>query len=282
MTTMMNLPNANPQPLFFVKLVVLLCFIFLPIPKPAFYIQGPIAIIISTTLYCCNSQRKSSQIITAVVVQTVLFMILGALFNKFSDHNSYTMALIAAVSIPNLIEPSQREDTHDLYDNEVDVGWLPLAFSFLLTYLTPGFSSSVITKSVFLPGISQTVAGAILEAAIEGWALHITLKTEITTKSVLGDLLSLPELEWSTFTPHTSLKLVMLCLPLVAAIIVVCTPSMKVQPSIMLPIAILMLQATLTAGLLWSVVFILCGCINYNLWNFRDRSHTGLMFMTQI
>lgn len=281
MTTMINLSaGGSPLPLFTLKVAALIIFSLLPIPKPAFYLQGILAIIIAVTIYCRNSPYKTSDLLIGVTIQTVIFITLGLLFNRFSDHSSYSMALIAAVAIPNLLNPSTPG--RQGYENEVDVSLFSIACTFFLTYITPGYSSSVITKSVYLQGKSQMVAGAILESAIEGWALHIALTNQITTKAVLGDLLSLPELEWSTFTPFTSLKLVMLCLPIIAAVIVVCTPMLNVSVPILVPCAILMLQATMTCGLLWSAAFILCGCINHNLSGFNDKSYTGLSFMTQL
>lgn len=278
MTTVISMSaGSKPLPLFILKALTLTVFVLLPIPKPTFYIQGLIAIVIAITLYCCSTEGNP---LPAIIFQTILFSILGALFNRWSTHSSYTMALIAAVAIPNLIEGN--EPSKSIYQNDCNVSIVRLVTAFTLTLFTPGLSSNAITKSLFLPGLSQSIAGSTIEAAIEGWALHIALNNQITTKAVLGDLLSLPELEWSTFTPYNSLKLVMLCLPLIAAAIVVCTPMLNLHLPVMTPIAILSIQATLTCGFAWTILYILCGCIVSWSPKLKDNSHVGLLFMTQM
>lgn len=282
MTTMINSnAGANPYPLLLIKVIVLVIFTLLPIPKPPFYLQGILAITLAVTFYCMNSHAPAGDIITCVIAQTFIFLTLGILFNRFSNHASYSMALIAAIAIPNLLNPGKGPGGYSPYQSQANIGLISLTVSFFLTFITPGYSANSITKSMFLPGVSQSLAGTILDSAIEGWALHIALSNQITTKAVLGDLLSLPELEWSTFTPYNSVKLVMLCLPVVAALIVVCTPMLKVNVPIIVPCSILMLQATISCGLLWSALFILCGCINHS-WSGSDKGHTNLSFMTQI
>jgi hypothetical protein len=308
MTSMINIiqPTAGElskakHPSLILKIITLVIFTLLPIPKPPFYIQGILAITIAVTFYCMNSHREAGDVITCVIAQTFILITLGVLFNRFSNHASYSMALIAAVAIPNLLKPGSGPGGYSPYQNDANIGLISLAVSFFLTFITPGYSANSITKSVsffltfitpgysansitksmFMPGVSQLVAGTILDSAIEGWALHIALNNQTTTKAVLGDLLSLPELEWSTFTPYNSVKLVMLCLPIIAALIVVSTPMLNVSVPIIVPCSILMLQATISCGLLWSALFILCGCINHSL-SGSDKGHTSLAFMTQI
>lgn len=279
MTTMFNInKDGQAYPLLILKIITLMVFALAPIPKPSFYIQGLTAIVFATVMYCMASDTKASHNIIAIAIQTTMFMIAGALFNRYSIHSSYSMALIAAVAIPNLLKKKERE-TYNPYARDVVVPFPKLAMCFLFTYLTPGLSSNVITKSNFLPGVSQSIAGTILEAAIEGWVLHIALNTQITTKSVLGDLLSLPELEWASFTPYNSVKLVMLCLPLIATIIVIATPKLKLELPILLPCVILAIQAVINCGLIWSIVFITLGYVN-SLISKDDSS--GLIFMTQL
>jgi hypothetical protein len=288
MTSMINIiqPTAGElskakHPSLILKIITLVIFTLLPIPKPPFYIQGILAITIAVTFYCMNSHREAGDVITCVIAQTFILITLGVLFNRFSNHASYSMALIAAVAIPNLLKPGSGPGGYSPYQNDANIGLISLAVSFFLTFITPGYSANSITKSMFMPGVSQLVAGTILDSAIEGWALHIALNNQTTTKAVLGDLLSLPELEWSTFTPYNSVKLVMLCLPIIAALIVVSTPMLNVSVPIIVPCSILMLQATISCGLLWSALFILCGCINHSL-SGSDKGHTSLAFMTQI
>lgn len=276
MTTMLNMSaGANPLPLLLVKVITLLAFMILPIPKPAFYIQGLFAIIIAAALY-----RAATGILMPIIYQTIVFMTLGWWFNQYADYQSYSMALIAAVAIPNLLHPDKPRPT--VYDKDVDVGFTRMALSFFLTYMTPGFSSNVIIRSLFLPGLSQIISAAALEAAIEGWALHIFLNNQITTKTVLGDLLSLPELEWSTFTPYNSLKLVMLCLPIIASLIALLTPALNVALPVVVPCVILAIQSVMTCGLGWSVAFIGAGYALHTISRWSDKSYTGLIFMTQI
>ena len=282
MTSMINIGKSNnPYPSLILKVITLVIFTLLPIPKPPFYIQGILAITIAVTFYCMNSHREAGSIITCVIAQTFIFITLGVLFNRFSNHASYSMALIAAVAIPNLLKPGSGPGGYSPYQNDANIGLISLAVSFFLTFITPGYSANSITKSMFLPGVSQLVAGTILDSAIEGWALHIALSNQITTKAVLGHLLSLPELEWSTFTPYNSVKLVMLCLPIIAALIVVSTPVLNVSVPIIVPCIILAIQSTVSCGLLWSALFILCGYINHSL-SGNDKGHTSLAFMTQI
>lgn len=276
MTTMFGISDgANPWPLYILKFIVLIIFMLLPIPKPPFYIQGLPAILIAGTLYYMGSRRP---VVIALIVQTIVFFSLGAVFNAYADHNSYSMALIAAVVIPNLL--TKPYASHSNHEREVNVNFTALGTGFILTYLTPGFSSSVITRSLFMEGVSQSIAGAVLEAAIEGWALHIMLMNQITTKTVLGDLLSLPELEWSSFTPYNSLKLVILCLPLIAAVITLVTPAYNRPLPVIIPCILLSIQATLTSGFIWSAAFIISGYVISR--NKRDKTYTGLIFMTQV
>lgn len=276
MTTMLNISaGANPYPVLLLKLSALLIFMLLPIPKPPFYIQGLVGIIIAAGLY-----YATTGILMPIIYQTIIFMTLGGMFNQFSDYQSYSMALIAAVVIPSLLHPDPPKST--IYDKDVDVSYERLAISFFLAYMTPGFSSNVIIKSLYLPGVSQILAAAILEAAIEGWALHIFISNQITSKTVLGDLLSLPELEWSSFTPYNSLKLVILCLPIIAALITLVTPALNVALPTLVPCVVLAMQSVMTCGLIWSIIFIGAGYWLHSRSGWNDRSYTGLLFMTQI
>ena len=277
MTTVQGI-NAGykPLPLFILKAITLLIFTILPIPKPTFYIQGLIAIVIAVTLYCCSTDDNP---LGSIIFQSIVFITLEALFNRFSEHSSYTMALIAAVVIPSLLFPTR---TKSIYDNDAVINPIRLATALTLTLFTPGLSSNAITKSLFLPGLSQSIAGSTLDAAIEGWALHIALNNQITTKAVLGDLISLPELEWSSFTPYTSLKLVLLCLPLIAALLVLLTPMPALKLPALYPVAILTLQATLTCGLAWTIIYVGAGLTTYLLSDSEDKSYTGLLFLTQM
>jgi hypothetical protein len=283
MTTMFNInAGAEPLGLMITKLITLMIFALLPIPKPAFYVQGLLAILVAVTLFCMNSALPAKYMLSVMFIQWIIFLCLGGLFNYFSNYESYSMALIAAVAIPNLINPSQNVGHYSPYEDGANVGPLSLAGSFLLTYLTPGYSSNVITKSIFLPGLSQSIAGTLLDSAVEGWAIHIALTNQITTKAVLGDLLSLPQLEWSTFTPYNSLKLVMISLPILAAIVVMFTPALNVDLPVFIPCLLIALQSTLTCGFFWTILFIAAGVANHYLSGFPDKSYTGFIFMSQV
>lgn len=268
------------------KAVIICLFIFLPIPKPPFYLVSiPALILTSTLLYTNNQEHDYLTWITPVILQTIVFALIGGLLDRYSTSSAPTMALIAAIAIPNLLF---EHDTHTYYSNsradpnELNLNPIPLAFALFISWITPGFSSSIVSKSLFQRGNSASAAATLIEATIEGWTLHIALLGDITTKSPLGDLLSLPTLEWDTFTPTNFTRLIIFIIPVIAAIITGLIPSTNLLLPKAVSAIVIITQAIIFSGSLAAIVYISLGIFFSRYMYSKDESNRlNLLFVSQ-
>lgn len=254
--------DVNMLPLIAIKLCVLLLFLALPIGKPPLYLSGWLGlIIIGCVLYMNRSSYSSAKsFILSTIVMLIGFCAVFGLFNRFGSGNS-SMTLIAAVAVPNLLFPSKEEE----YFHGNEGGFPTILWSLTLFYvwITPGFSMAA-ASPLFPLGFGRIVCTAMLEAALEGWVVHLVLTEQLSTKTPLGDLLSSSALELTTFTlsPHSKLLIVSAvligCLSVVAAILM---PSIGNSPSPMLSAIVLVTQSVIASNLLWTIAFICVGLI---------------------
>ena len=287
MTTNINVEGFKASySIVIIKAVTILLFIFLPIPKPpAYLISIPALIFTSTLLFLNNQEEDYLDWIKPVILQTIVFALIGVLLDYYSTSTTPTMALIAAIAIPNLLfERNMRTYYANSYGNpnELNLNPIPLAFAFFISWITPGFSSSIVSKSLFRRGISTSAAALLIEAALEGWTAHIALLGDITTKSPLGDLLSLPTLEWDTFTPTNSTRLIIFIIPVIAAIITGLIPT----TGLLLPKAtaaiIITAQAIIFSGSLATVIYIGLGLLfSHYMYKNDESNRLNLLFISQ-
>jgi len=268
------------------KAIIVLLFIFLPIPKPPIYLVSiPALVLTSTLLYTNNHEQDYLSWITPVILQTIIFALIGGLLHHYSTTSSPTMALIAGIALPNLLF---QHDMNTYYanscadPNEININPIPWAFAFFISWITPGFSSSIVSKSLFQRGNSVTLAAVLIEAALEGWTAHIALTGSITTKSPLGDLLALPTLEWDTFTATNPTRLIIFLVPVIAAMLTGLIPS----TGLLLPKAtsaiIITAQAIIFSGSLAAIIYIGLGILFSRVMYRNDESNRlNLLFISQ-
>lgn len=268
------------------KAAIIMLFILLPIPKPPFYLVSiPAIILTSTLLYTNNHEDDYLSWIIPVILQTILFAFIGGLLERYSTSTTPTMALIAAIALPNLLF---EHDMNTYYansyadPNELNLHPIPWIFAFFISWITPGFSSSIVSKSIFQRGHSVTFAALLIEAALEGWTVHIALLGDITTKSPLGDLLALPSLEWNTFTPTNSTRLILFIIPVIAAIITGLIPTLNLLLPKTTSAIIITAQAIIFSGSLATIVYISLGIIFSRCMYSKDESNRlNLLFISQ-
>lgn len=261
LTNMAMLPEiaANGKLNFCIKAGTLILFCFIPIPKPDFYITGIAALLVIGGILFANQEVKYSlgTFSVGLIIQILLFTGVTFLFNRFGATTNPSLAIVSAIAIPSLTSKSYAPPSIDSHNLHLDP--LSLITALTLTYLTPGLSTSALSTSLFPRGISQAAAAAFLEAAVEGWVINLICHNQLSGKSTLGDLLNLDTFQWGTFSVSTSTGLLILAAIPIAITLCLITPSPTFKPSPYIAAAILTTQAVVTAGPIFTTLFLAAG-----------------------
>lgn len=197
---------------FALKGMALLIAALLPIPKPPAQITGLAAITFISVLQALN--KTDNEDASADLIMTALqTTILGACLifvNRYSHAVIISPALIAAIVVPNLLTGGANKvsykDKLDYRLKRQNIGILTMFWALILTWLVPGFSSSSVSNSLFRP--SHTIpAAALIEGATEGYVVSLLLRSDISGKTPLGDVLSTFSIQYGEFLAPGSLKL---------------------------------------------------------------------------
>lgn len=256
--------QANPLACFALKAGAVLLFAILPIPKPGAYITGWVGFALIAGLVYANSSRPAlSRSLVVISSQTAILALAGALTYFYSDAVNPIFGIIAAVAIPKFLFPykgRRREYVSSYGINTVGVTQLQIMFSLLAVWLTPGFSTSAVATSFFYPGVNRQLAIVGLEGATEGYVLNLILRSQQSSKTPLGILLSLPYTNWGSFTVSQGLHFTILAAVLLSIVFAAVSPLTPMTSTPATSAAIVMCQAVVALGT-WAWVYLIAGCL---------------------
>jgi hypothetical protein len=162
------------------RILIVLVFVLLPIPKPAAYISGLNAVVLVSVLVISivpNRELLRGGIV--VLVQTVLLLICLKLVNSSMP----VPAMIGGMAIAN-------NGIDESNDEVRPPGLIRLMFMLAIAWLTPGLTLGLIGSAILPSSRLKSVWILLASSAIEGWTLHVCLAGYNSSKSMLGDLLS--------------------------------------------------------------------------------------------
>lgn len=181
------------------RVVTLIAFFWLPIPKPPGYLTGIWALLIVGSLIYLNKDIWERGTYLGFLLLTTISVGIAAitiwLLKIFWLVNTPIIPLLAGLAIPNLINP-HLVTTHlqgkSLAERGITAppGVTQVLYTFLLTWITPGLSLSAATNALIAPGVYRVLIGNLVSVAIEGWNLGLLLRGGgSATKTPLADLL---------------------------------------------------------------------------------------------
>lgn len=181
------------------KLSLFVGFFFLPIPKPPGYFSGFIAFAL---IFCCFS-LYSSESETLKPLQGNNFSLYFISFSVasfviwatscFFPAINIVVPLLAGIVLFRSFSPSHSSPPPNSLDSVTEFpGIGPLLWSFFFTWITPGLSCSSVTSLCVNPGPWRSIFASSVSLCLEAWNLSLLFRGELSSKSPLADVLTLP------------------------------------------------------------------------------------------
>ena len=235
------------------KVALLVVFLFVPLPEPPTHIVGTGAMIMIGILVFIGSAQRGggslSKYLLVIGIQAVLIGTVSMAVDYWSDDLGGSLALMCCVSLPNfLFPPKERVREGEEEAHELTFGIVPIIFSCIFSFYTPGLSSSAIAGAFFPPDQHRVVAMAGLEGAMEGYVIHQLLQSKLVHKSPLGDLFGTDYVQWGLFMPSQQLIYLVLGAVLLSIVCVTLIPCPSVTHSGTLSVVILLSQSLVMTG----------------------------------
>lgn len=251
------------------RVITLITFFWLPIPKPPGYLTGVVALLIVGTLIYLNKDIKEKESYLGFILLTAVSVGIAALviwiLKMFWLINTPIIPLLTGLAIPNLVNLNPQKPKKSLAERGITgiPGVSLVLFTFGLAWVTPGLSLSAATSALISPGVYRVLIANLVSVALEGWNLGLIIRGGgSASKTPLANLL----LTTSKLTQSPALDgqglgyaalIAVFVLAVVPAIIVYWL-STKHTTSSEQAIFILVLQAFASSGLI-SIVIIPLG-----------------------
>ncbi|MBC1218084.1 hypothetical protein GNE08_28260 (plasmid) [Trichormus variabilis ARAD] len=241
------------------RMGIFFLFMLLPIGKPTIYIEGFLLVILVIVLVISISNNLTADLLT-VLIQAVLFGICFFIADRFAFDANLTPALLASMGVCRLLM-SDVGKGEILSPVLIAPGLIRCGFILVLTWITPGFSFSLISNSLLPATYTRSIWLAALSAGVEGWALRICLSGETTGKTMLSWLL-VQQLGTGRY-PFDSAMIIsiwlVVILSMIIALVMLNIPAW-LKPAREIGIFLLVLQGALVSGG-WVILFIIVGCL---------------------
>jgi hypothetical protein len=271
--------SANPIKTFFAKCLMLVMFIFIPLPPPSVHIPGLFAMILISVMLYMNRQNHAARdsflgFILAIGIQAGLIAWVSMYVESYTDDLGGAMAIMCCLSIPGFLFPSLKAE-RDLADHQVTFRIVPTIFAAIFAFYTPGLTSSAVASSFFPPDQHRLIGVAALEGAIEGYIIHLIMGNYLSHKSPLGDLLGSQWVNWGQFTCDFPTILWILAAVAIGIAGAIFSPCLSFAPSRTLSVSLLMMQGILTGGSstwLFILVGFICLFIRRKLCRYSDET----------
>lgn len=176
------------------RVITLIAFFWLPIPKPPGYLTGVWALLIVGTLIYLNKDIWERGTYLGFLLLTAMSVGAAALamwlLKLFWLVNTPIIPLLAGLAIPNLINPQYAGKSLAERGITAPPGVTQVVYTFLLTWITPGLSLSAATNALIAPGVYRVLIANLVSVALEGWNLGLIIRGGgSATKTPLADLL---------------------------------------------------------------------------------------------
>jgi hypothetical protein len=242
------------------RVVTLIVFLWLPIPKAPGFLTGVWALLIVATLIYLNKDVWHRGTLPGFLILTTMSVGIAALLfwllKMFWLVNTPMLPLIAGLAIPNLINPQYQGKS--LAERGIDQppGVSQVVYTFLLAWITPGLSLSAATNALIAPGVYRVLIANLVSVALEGWNLGLIIRGGggTSAKTPLADLLlntskltQSPALDGQGLG-YGALGLVFL-LGVLPAIVVYCLSTERIEPDPTTIIFIMVVQGCAASGL---------------------------------
>lgn len=220
-----ELNEENAGRLYVYRGAALLLFFILPIPSAPAQIPWQLSLPVGLLLLITASNRVSwLDTLAYTIVQGLSIWLCCWISTELGWVINPVTGVICALAIPKLLFTTKRtrieESSNQLFFFPASAAVLGL----LAVWLTPGFSVSAVSNTMFRRGVSRSIMQGFLEGAVEGYVLSLMTRGVISGKSTWGDLLQTNVLNWGSFTPsYTVMSILMfsICIGLVLPIVFV-------------------------------------------------------------
>lgn len=175
------------------KLSLFVGFFLLPIPKAPGYFTGFIAfalIFFCSALY--STPKPNDNFIQYFISFSIASFVIWATSCLFPAIN-IVVPLLAGIVLFRSLSPSHSSPPPVTLDTSNEFpGIGPLLWSFLFTWITPGLSCSSVTSLCVYPGPWRSIFASCVSLCLEAWNLSLLFRGELSSKSPLADVLTLP------------------------------------------------------------------------------------------
>lgn len=251
------------------KIVGIASLWLIPIPKPLI-LSGPLVFVIAAGLTVVATRFQGGSIQKAVIlvlVQSSALLAINAILPETVTNSS--LGLISCLAIPPLLL-DERQIYPEPGSNPPTI--LPILISLILCLCIPGYSLAAIAGAMFPVSYQRSNCHALLEGCTEGWVLNQLIRSSISAKTPLGDLLGAkPILAGTSEFPGwlTIYLLLLFAAILLVSLLVFCFFLKNPLPLRYIPYKKILLfslvtQAVICLGL-YSVPFLIAGTVIYAL-----------------
>ena len=246
------------------RVITLVAFLWLPIPKPPGYLTGVVALLIVGSLIYLNKDvwHRGTYLgfLTLTAMSVGIAAVVFWLLKMFWLVNTPMLPLLAGLAIPNLIDPQYPGKS--LAERGIDQppGVSLVLYVFGLAWITPGLSLSAATNALIAPGVYRVLIANLVSVALEAWNLGLIIRGGgSASKTPLADLL----LTTNKLTQSPALDgqglgyealVAVFLLGVLPAIVVYWMSTERIEPDPAVIIFIMIIQAFASAGLIAVVI----------------------------
>lgn len=166
------------------KILIFISFFILPIPKPPGYFTGILSFVLITIVL--SSYFKSHFL--PLSLSPFIIWLTSCLFPSIN----IVVPLLAGIVLfrSNRYTPSPSSSPLDYSSDFPGIG--PLLWSFFFTWITPGLSCSAASSVSVSPGPWRSIFANSTSLALEAWNLSLLFRGDLSSKSPLADIITLP------------------------------------------------------------------------------------------
>jgi hypothetical protein len=262
--------ELNPNIIWITRIITIAIFVVIPIGKPIFYIPAVLAVLLGILFTQPSYKELSYFFITFITYIGVILVV-----ERINPTVNFSLPIIASISVPRLLSPHLDNFNYNDIEcsDKTKLNPFKLSFAALITWITPGLSSSLVTNSMF-ENKHKEVVGTLLESSIEGWTISLLLNyTLISSKSPLGDLFNI--LKVDAIEIELSFLTILTLLALISFFSII---SPKIFPENKTVSAVVLIaQSTIQSGFQISLIFLVLGYLFY-----LGKSMKPMLLMSQM